>query len=90
MFCATTRCREEDLADNRGVAEGEDGLHNGTTGLTGGSIMAERGSGVPSRKGCSGGGRIYGKTSFKKPSGLSVKLRRAQNTHNMTFRPEKP
>ena len=29
----TVRCHPEDKADNRGVAEGEDGYFNGTTGL---------------------------------------------------------
>jgi len=30
---ATARCHPKDKADNRGVAEGEDGYFNGTTGL---------------------------------------------------------
>jgi len=30
---ATARCHPKDMADNRGVAEGEDGYFNGTTGL---------------------------------------------------------
>ena len=30
---ATARCHPRDKADNRGVAEGEDGYFNGTTGL---------------------------------------------------------
>ena len=30
---ASARCHPKDRADNRGVAEGEDGYFNGTTGL---------------------------------------------------------
>jgi hypothetical protein len=30
---ATARCHPKEKADNRGVAEGEDGYFNGTTGL---------------------------------------------------------
>ena len=30
---ATARCHPKDKADNRGVAEGEDGYFNGATGL---------------------------------------------------------
>jgi hypothetical protein len=33
QFIATARCHPKDKADNRGVAEGEDGYFNGTTGL---------------------------------------------------------
>jgi len=38
---ATARCHPKDAADNHGVAEGEDGYFNGTTGLPVGIHFAD-------------------------------------------------